>query len=357
MRDPSLRRRYPCVSLILLTSLAVGACSGGDRTTNSGTVAGTDAAAAALSAETDWLTYHHAADRRGVAGDQAPIGDVRKAWTSPVLDGKVYAQPLIAGDQVVVATEGNSLYAVDRASGKTRWRTAFGAPVPGKSLPCGNIDPSGITSTPVIDPASRTIYAVAFLVDGPHHELYAVDLDTGATRWHRPIDVPGLNPSVEQARGALLLSAGRIYVPYGGLAGDCGPYKGAVASVAADGAGDLTSYIIPTTREGGIWTPGGPTADGTGKLLITSGNTESTSDFDYGNAVIRLTPGLVAEDYFSPANWLELNRTDGDLGSLGPALLPDGRILIAGKDGTGYLLDREHLGHVDVRPLVHVSGA
>jgi len=261
---------------------------------------------------------------------------------------------------VVVATEGNSVYALDRASGVVSWRAAFGDPVPGDSLPCGNINPSGITATPAIDPGSRTVYAVAFLRDGPHHELYAVDLDNGSTRWHRPIDAPGLNPKVEQARGAVLLSGGRVFVPYGGLAGDCGPYKGAVASLAADGTGDVTSYVIPTTREGGIWTPGGPLADPAGKLLVASGNTESTSSFDYGNAVIRLSPSLTAEDYFSPANWLELNRTDGDLGSLGPALLPDGRTLIAGKDGTGYLLGA-NLGHVGgqrfAAPLCAGAGA
>ena len=345
MRVNSVRHQPLGVGMLVVGLLA-SACSSGGQTRNPGAVRSDPAPAASLSPADDWLTYHHTIDRRGVSGDQLPVGNVRKLWTSPHLDGKVYAQPLIAGDRVVVATEGNSVYALDRASGAVSWRATFGDPVPGDSLPCGNINPSGITSTPAIDPATRTVYAVAFLPDGPHHELYALDLDTGSTRWHRPFDGPGLDPKVEQARGALLLSGGRIFVPYGGLAGDCGPYKGAVVSVAADGTGALTSYVIPTTREGGIWTPGGPMAEPSGKLLVASGNTESTSAFDYGNSVIRLTPGLAAEDYFSPANWLELNRTDGDLGSLGPALLPDDRILIAGKDGTGYLLDGGHLGHV-----------
>ncbi|MCA1842707.1 MAG: PQQ-like beta-propeller repeat protein [Actinobacteria bacterium] len=350
---PTPRSRWPRrpfgVVLLAGAALAGAACSAGGGATKHGSVgapATTAQAGSALSPQADWLTYHHSPDRLGVAGDQAPPGRVGRAWTSPALDGKVYAQPLVAGDRVVVATEGESLYALDRKSGKVQWQAPLGTPVAGDSLPCGNIDPSGVTSTPAIDPASRTVYAVAFLKDGPHHELFAVDLDSGATRWHRPIDVPGLDPKVEQARGAVLLSGGRVFVPYGGLAGDCGAYKGAVASVAADGRGDIAGYVIPTTREGGIWTPGGPLAEPAGTLLVTSGNTESTSAYDYGNAVIRLTPQLKSTDYFSPANWLELNRTDGDLGSLGPALLPDGRILIAGKDGTGYLLRRSSLGHI-----------
>jgi outer membrane protein assembly factor BamB len=280
-----------------------------------------------------------------VSGDAAPLGAIQQVWRSPELDGKVYAQPLIAGDNVVVATEGNSVYALGRGNGAVVWRAALGPSVDGKSLPCGNIDPSGITGTPVVDAGSGTFDVVAFLADGPHHELFALDLATGAVRWHRPIDPPGLSPKVEQERGAATISGGRVYVPYGGLAGDCGPYKGAVVSVPADGSGDLAAYIVPTTREAGIWTPGGPVVDEHGDLWIATGNSESTSAFDYGNAVVHLDPALAAVDYWAPTNWVALNRDDVDLGSATPVLLPGGRVFAIGKEGIGFLLDRSHLGH------------
>ncbi|HZQ79599.1 MAG TPA: PQQ-binding-like beta-propeller repeat protein [Acidimicrobiia bacterium] len=304
------------------------------------------AGAPGVSAADDWLTYHHDAGRTGVAGDQAPLGTVKKAWTSPALDGKVYGQPLVAGDAVIVVTEANSVYALNRGTGAVVWQKNLGAAVSGKSLPCGNIDPSGITGTPVVDAGAGTIDVVAFLADGAHHELFALDLAGGAVRWHRPIDPPGLSAKVEQERGAATIAGGRVYVPFGGLYGDCGPYKGAVVSSAADGSGDLAAWLVPTTREAGIWAPGGPAVDSGGHLWISTGNSESSSSFDYGNAVVHLDPALDAVDYFAPTNWKALNRDDADLGSASPVLLPGGRVFAIGKEGVGFLLDAAHLGHL-----------
>jgi outer membrane protein assembly factor BamB len=353
------RRRSLWRAALTVTLLSAAACSNGDGPERkAGKVvppgSGTTAPAApgsaaagpgALSPVDDWLTFHHDAARSGVSGDAAPLGTVKEAWRSPALDGKVYAQPLVVGDTVIVATEGNSVYALRRRDGTVVWQATLGPPVDGKTLPCGNIDPSGITGTPAVDAATGTVYAVAFLADGPHHELHALDLATGAVRWHRPIDPPGLSGKVEQERGALALSGGRVLVPYGGLAGDCGPYKGAVVSAAADGSGDLGAYIVPTTREAGIWTPGGPVVDEGGHVWIATGNSESNGAFDYGNAVVHLDPALRAVDYFAPANWATLNRGDVDLGSATPVLLPGGRVFAIGKEGVGFLLDRNRLGH------------
>ena len=290
--------------------------------------------------------YHHDAARTGVASDQLPLGTVSRAWVSASLDGALYAQPLAVGGRVLVATEGNSVYALDAASGAIVWHAALGEPVPRSELPCGNIDPSGITGTPVVDVAAGTLYVVAFLRAGPHHELFALDVSTGTVRWHRSIDPPGLSPLVEQERGALALVGGRVYVPFGGLYGDCGPYRGAVVSAAADGSGPLSSYIVPTSRMAGIWNPAGPVIDATGDLWVTTGNSASQGNFDYGNAVIRLSPQLAVGDYFAPADWAALNAGDADLGSLGPVLLPNNRVLAVGKTGTAYLLDTGNLGHV-----------
>jgi outer membrane protein assembly factor BamB len=330
--------------------LVLAACSSGGSNgeANRGQSPGTTAKApGATPADAgSWPTYDHDAARTGVADDQVALGRPAKAWDSPKLDGDVYAQPLVAGGKVSAATESNSVYALDAATGAQSWRAALGQPVSGASLPCGNIDPSGITGTPVVDAATDTLYAVAFLAAGPHHELFALDLPSGAVRWHRTVDPPGLSARVEQLRGALTLVNGRVYVPYGGLFGDCGPYKGAVVSVAADGQGALSTYTVPTSREAGIWTPAGVVSDGAGGLYVSTGNSDSRSTFDYGNAVIRLTLDLRSSDYFAPPEWARLNAGDVDLGSVGPALVGRDRLFAAGKSGIAYLLDRAHLGGI-----------
>ena len=281
-----------------------------------------------------------------MADDQTPFGQVHKAWDSATLDGDVYAEPLVAAGHVIAATEANSVYALDAATGAQVWRAQLGAPVNGDSLPCGNINPSGITGTPIADPSSNTLYVVVFLAAGTHHELYALDLGNGAAKWHRPIDPAGLAGRVEQQRGALALDSGRVYVPFGGLLGDCGSYKGAVVSSAVDGQGDLTNYVVPTTREAAIWHPGGPVVAPNGDLFVSTGNSESSSRFDYGNTVVRLNAQLQAVDYFAPSNWLHLNQSDTDLGSIGPALVGTNRVVASGKEGVAYLLDRGKLGNI-----------
>src|SRR5207248_4477980 len=323
------------LAALLATALALAACSSGSKSDNPTLEAPSTSAGPTTSGGPSplgaWSTYHHDAARSGVGDDQAPIGQVHKAWTSPALDGDIYAQPLVVGSHVIAATEDNSVYAFDAASGAQAWRAQLGAPVDGGSLPCGNIDPSGITGTPVADPASNTLYVVAFLAAGTHHELFALDLTNGNVRWHRAIDPPGLSGRVEQERGAVTITGGRVYVPYGGLLGDCGPYKGAVVSVALDGQGDLTSYVVPTTREAAIWHPGGPAVDANGDLWVSTGNSESNGSFDYGNTVVHLSPQLKAVDFFAPTNWLRLNQGDVDLGSIGPALVGATRVLAAGQ--------------------------
>ena len=311
-----------------------------------------------LAAAGDWPAYNHDAVRTGVSSDQGALGTIQPAWTSASLDGRsIYAQPLVVGDRVIVATEGDSLFSLDAATGSVVWSRNLGTPVPKSDLPGGNIDPSGITGTPVVDTAAGTIYAVAFIRDGgPHHELFAVDLSTGTVDWHRTVDPPGLSPLVEQERGAVALSGGRVYVEYGGLYGDIGQYKGAVVSSAADGTGALTSYVLPASRRGGMWNPAGPVVDGSGDLWVVTGNTISQSTFDYGNSLIRLSPALSVLDYFAPTNWASLNAADLDLCTLAPVMMPNGRVLVIGKAGTAYLLDSANLGHVTTAPVSAAIG-
>ena len=243
------------------------------------------------------------------------------------------------------ATENNSVYAINASSGSTIWRTNLGTPVDGSVLPCGDIDPSGITGTPVIDLATRTLYAVAFL-NPTHHVLFGLDLANGTVSSQVAVDAAGADPMVEQQRGALALYDGVVYIPYGGLAGDCGEYHGWIVGVPSHGSSAILSYQVPTGREGGIWAAAGITISPNGTLYVATGNSDATSTFDYGDSVIALSPQLQVLSYFAPTNWAELNSGDVDLGSTAPALLPDGQLFQIGKQGVGYLLSGSDLGGV-----------
>jgi outer membrane protein assembly factor BamB len=309
---------------------------------------GSPVASPAPAASTDWSTYHRDNARTGYVPGLPDPQHLDRAWSTE-LDGAVYAEPLVVGDRVLVATEGDTLYSLDAATGQVQWHTNFGSPVPSSELPCGNIDPLGITGTPVYDPATGLVFAVAEVQGdaGPSHLLVGLDAATGEVRVRRSADPPGFAPLAHQQRAALALSRGMVYVAYGGLFGDCGDYLGTVVAARTDGQGDLLMFQVPTTREGGIWAPPGPVIDAAGDLFVSVGNGEATGgDWDHSDSVLRLSPNLELKDGFAPEEWAEDNASDADLGSLAPVLLPDGSIFIAGKSGTGYLLDSNALGGV-----------
>jgi outer membrane protein assembly factor BamB len=293
----------------------------------------------------DWLTYAHDAGRTGNAPDAAAAGALHPLWRSQILDGAVYAQPLVFGNEVVVATENDSVYALSVKGGTILWRRHIGAPVPGDNLPCGNIDPSGITGTPVIDPASGTVFVVAFLDPGVH-ELLGISATTGKVVARTRVDPSRADPLVEQQRGALTLAHGNLYVPFGGLYGDCGPYHGWVVAVPTSGAGHIRSYRVPTGRAGGIWAPSGLTLGADGDLYAATGNSDATASFDFGDSVLRLSPELQLLGYFAPSEWATLNADDVDLGSVGPAIVRGDLVFQVGKQGVGYLLAAGHLGGI-----------
>lgn len=293
----------------------------------------------------DWTMYHGDLARTGYVADFPDPHRLALAWDVH-LDGAVYAQPLVVGDRVIVATEGDSLYALDTRTGHMLWQAHVGTPVLRSDLPCGNIAPLGITGTPVYDPATDLIFAVAE-VSGPSHILVGVDLQTGAVRQQRPIDPPTMVPVAQQQRAALALSGGYVTVAFGGLLGDCGPYHGWLVRAPTDGTGALRDYQIPTTREGGIWGASGPAIDALGRIFVSVGNGEAVEGaWDQSDSVLRFTPDLTYDDGFAPTTWAQENATDLDLGSMGAVLLPGGFILAAGKSGRGYLLSADHLGGI-----------
>lgn len=294
---------------------------------------------------TDWTTYHQNSARTGfVAGVPDPTR-LTSLWKQS-LDGAVYAEPLVVGGQVIVATEHDTLYALDARTGQIQWHTTVGTPVPLSTLPCGNIDPLGITGTPVYDPQTGLVFAVAE-IQGPAHMLVGVEVKTGQVKVRRIVDPPGANPQVHQQRAALALYGGTVYIAFGGLDGDCGDYHGMVVASRTDGTGALLKYQVPTPREGGIWATPGPVIDAQGNLYVSVGNGAVTQgDWDHSDSVLRLSPALQLVDGFAPQSWQSDNASDADLGSMGPVLLPNGMIYANGKTGQGYLLRADHLGGI-----------
>ena len=308
---------------------------------------------------TDWTTYHRNNARTGLVENAPDPHQLARAWNVQ-LDGAVYAEPLVIGKRVIVATEGDSLYALDRNTGQVQWHTNVGSPVPLSTLPCGNIDPLGITGTPVYDPATGLVFAVAE-IQGPAHILVGVDVATGQVRVRRSVDIPAMEPQVHQQRAALALFQNMVYIAYGGLLGDCGNYHGTVVASRTDGSGPLLSYQVPTPREGGIWAASGPAIDDAGHIYVAVGNGETTQgDWDHSDSVLRLSPALRLEDGFAPTRWQQDNASDADLGSMGPILLPGGLIFADGKNGMGYLLHADALGGVGgqalVKPICYAYG-
>jgi len=333
---------------ILAAVLACASACASTGTSSAGSVAPATAASsplASLAAVPNWPMYHGDLARTGVAaGPAGAFQSAARDWVSGGLDGDVYASPIVAAGLVLVATENDTVYAFDAVRGDLRWSRHLATPVDASTLPCGDIRPvSGITGTPVADVAHGLVYVVAF-VRPAQHVLYTLDL-AGNVKDSRPVDPPADSAQVEQERGALTLSGGTVYVPYGGLAGDCGQYHGWVVGAPAAG-GATIAYQVPCHRECGLWAPGGPTVDSGGDLWVTSGNGDSSSTFDYGNAVLRLSPDLELRDWFAPSDWASLNSSDADLGSISPVLLGNGLVWISGKGGTGYVLRHDQLGHI-----------
>ena len=294
----------------------------------------------------NWTTYHQNNVRTGEEAGAA-VSAVHTEWSGPTaVDADVYAEPLVCGNTVYVATEENTVYAINATTGAIIWHTHLGTPVTSSTLPCGDIGPTtGITGTPVIDVATKTLYAVAFLSTN-QHVLFGINVLNGSVESQVVVDGPGSTSTVEQQRGALTLANGYVYVVYGGLDGDCGNYHGWVVGAPVSGSGPLVSYQVPTHREGGIWGTAGTGVAANGDLYVATGNGDSTTTFDHGDSVIELSPTLTELGYFAPTNWAQLNSGDADLGSVAPTVLPNGDVFQIGKSGEGYLLSGTNLGGI-----------
>ncbi|MEU7016042.1 choice-of-anchor D domain-containing protein [Streptomyces sp. NPDC046385] len=319
-------------------------------------------------------------DEPGLAPEQVSSSDFGQQFSTAV-DGQVYAQPLVVGGTLVVATENNKVYGLDAASGAVRWTRGLGAAWPASAISCGDLVPNiGVTSTPVYDPASNALYLTSKVNDGaddqhPNWYVHAVDPATGAERSGWPVKVAGaptndpgraFNPYTAAQRPGLLLMGGSVYAAFASHC-DHGPYVGYVLGVDTSTRKTTLWASEDSSANGmaGIWMSGGGlVSDGPGRIILTTGNgvtpapgPGSMPPGQLSESVVRLGVNsdgtLSAQDFFSPSNANQLDLNDTDLGSGGPVALPGTpfgtsghpRLLAQiGKDGRLFLLDRDDLG-------------
>ena len=313
------------------------------------------------------------------------------------VDGKVDAQPLYLShlelgsgthNVVFIATEHDSVYAMDADSGATLWHISALLPgeVPSDTRNCSQVAPEiGITATPVIDreaAAHGVLYVVAMSKDTSaiyHQRLHALDVTTGTELFGGPKEISATYPIAAGAtttfeggdyeeRAALLLSQGLIYTSWTSHC-DITPYTGWI--IAYDQmtlAQKSVLNVAPNSGGSGpaIWMAGGgPAADTAGDIYLSTANGvfETTLDAngfpnrqDYGNSFLKLAPAagtLGVADYFTMWNEVAESASDTDLGSGGQMLLPGLRdesntvrhlTVGAGKDGNIYVVNRDAMG-------------
>src|SRR5579875_344588 len=173
MRRGRAQIRRASVAVTLAAGVGLfAACSpdarNGPGTTSPGTTSRLASPSGARDTRTSWTSYHANDARTGaVAADSAALTPSQRAW-SVELGGAVRGQPLVVGGRVIAATETNRVVALDPGSGKVLWSRALGKPLRNvvSVAGCGNIDPLGITSTPVADPATGTVYVVGEIDGG-----------------------------------------------------------------------------------------------------------------------------------------------------------------------------------------------
>ena len=327
------------------------------------------AAAVRAATANGWPTYHYDNTREG-ANSSIPTfysRDSAHDWSVNNLDENVFASPVTWNGLVYVATENDTVYALNESTGAVAWSNHVASPIPGTATYIGCSASqfgghNGITGTPAVDPATGEVYVVATVDLGSgssKYTLFALNGSTGATLWSHDLSSStslsggstwGPIVGYQNQRGALAVANGYVYVPFGGRDGDCGTYHPYVEAVPVAGGGPAipTTYQPQTAgqNEAGIWAPSGESVDGSGNVYVETGNGSygsstpcDNSKWDHGDAVIKLSPSLAELGSFAPTNWCDLNAADADLGSIAPVVLPNTEILASGKSGDAWLMN------------------
>lgn len=352
----------PAVAVIVAVSAASAACAhtgsapGGSRAAthaaarsaaSTGSAPPRAAHTAATRAPANWPGYHGGSEHHGVSTTMPSAGAL-DAFRRLTLDGAVYGSPIVVNGTIVVATENDSVYGFTTA-GKQKWRRHLGTPSPASQRPCGDIDPLGITGSPVYSSKTGDVYVVAETgTPAVRHTLYALNLRSGGVRWHRSVDFAGRDAAAMQQRGALALSGTRVWVTFGGLAGDCGNYVGRLIGVPRTGKGSTVRYSVPSAREAGMWQASGPSVAPDGRIFTSVGNGAAGSGdaYDHSDSVLQFTTAAKLQQSFSPTSWAQDNAGDVDLGSVGPALVGSKWIVQGGKSNRVFVLRQGRLGGI-----------
>jgi len=332
-------------------------------------------------AQVNVTQFHNRESRDGLYVDSAFTQNAAANLTRDLsfdgtIVGNVYAQPLyIEGgpggrSTIIAVTESNNVYALDALDGSVIWERNVGDPLPANDVACTILDPLGITGTPVVDLASRSLFLAAMTTpDGGNtkkHYILSLNVDTGDINPGWPVDVEatasynGINfiPSIQLQRAALGIVGNILYVGYASFS-DCSLFHGWLVGVPIDNPSSVTAWAAATiagTHGGAIWGVGGIASDGKNPFA-TTGNTSGTNgNWGGGEAVIRFQPGPIfsgsPSDYWVPTNWLNLDNGDLDLGGSGPLLVdvpdatPSHLVVAMGKDGNAYLVNRDNLGGI-----------
>jgi hypothetical protein len=342
-------------------------------------------------------THHNDVQRTGqnlkeYALTPANVGSsaFTQLFSCPV-DGYVYAQPLWVANLTVgganhnvvfVATEHDSVYAFDADSPSclVLWKTSFlGTNVTTmswldtSSTPTNDVYPEiGITSTPVIDPVTRTIYVEAKTKESVGagcssgspcfvHRLHALDVTTGAEKFGGPvvISAPNFDPLLHFNRPALLLNNSTVYIGFGSHGDRCswqGWLFGYDAATLAQKFVYATSDPTGNCTGAAIWEGGaGPASDAAGNVYVITGNGTYDGTKNFSESVIKISPTGTRLDWFTPFNGSVLDANDIDMGSAGALILPDSvgstshphLLLATGKIAILYLLDQTNMGQIN----------
>ena len=293
------------------------------------------------------------------------------AWSMP-LDSGIWSQPLYmnaltingaAHNIVFVTTAQDSVYAIDAETGVLLWHRSFlstGVTAPTGTQMQSSMNPVGIVGTPVIDPATRTMYVVPLTSESNGtliiHRLHAIDVTTGLDKANSPVgfNAPGFSDIKQMNRAALLLANNRVYAAFGGIA-DRPPYQGFLFSFDTSTLAQVASFgdepNETSSGGGGIWMSAmAPTVDPSGNIYVTSGNGLSDGINNFGQSVIKLTPNLDVLDHFTPYDNVAQSNADLDLGAGGLLEVPDQpgpyahELIVCGKATPIYVLNRDNLG-------------
>ena len=309
-----------------------------------------------------WTGYHADNARTGAVTSSTSFAGARVAWSDD-LGGAVRGQALVDAGRVIAATENNRVVALDPTNGRVVWSVSLGRPLTDVSsvAGCGDIDPLGVTSTPVIDPRSGTVYVVGEISDGHGgvtHRLEGLSVATGAVTLSEGVDPP--LPGKEHAaqllqRASLALGNGRVYIAYGGNDGDCGTYNGWVVGVNETGPAHQVDFRVASDGHGGaIWESGGaPALDAAGHLYVTTGNANpdppqgGPDPKKYTESVVELSPDLTPLSSYKD----RVAGGDEDLATGNPVLLPNGELFAVGKTDVGFVLRQS-----DLAPVAAIRG-